>query len=122
MEEEVHVPQGLAMFESSEAKEPIDFELTTNEYALAEGRGEDNFYDYKIRPCDIPCNGTLIIKNEKTGKLEAIPIQNYFLISRQCKIHEFRKLEATDTAALVNQFGTRQAKRFYNMRLNTSKT
>ena len=122
MEGATQVSQGLAIFESGETKEPIDFERSTNENGGAEARGEDRLYAYKMEPSDIPCNGTLLIKNTKTGQLEAIPVNNYYLVSRQCKVHEFTKLETTDKAALVTQFGTRQAQRIYNMRLGASKT
>ena len=55
----------VALFESGEAKEPIDFELTTNENGDFEGKGEDNFYEYTISPSDTPCSGTLIVQNDK---------------------------------------------------------
>ena len=119
---ETQVSQSLAIFESGEPKDHIDFEPAFNELSLIEGRGEDNFYSYVMRPYDIPCNGTLLVKNKKTGEMKAIPVQKYFSVSRECKIHEFTKLDQTDTAALVNQFGTRQAKRIYSMRQGSSKT
>lgn len=122
MEDQIKVPQALALLESGELKDPIDFQPSVDDDGVMKGQGQDEFHNYTIAPSDVPCNGTLIIRNKKTGEFQAIPVKNYYMISKQCKIHEFTSLQPTDTAGLVNQFGTRQAKRIYNLRQGTSKT
>lgn len=121
-EDQIKVPQALALLESGEIHDPLHFSPLSDENGDIRGQAQDDLSQYIIEPYNIPCNGTLIIKNSKTGEFEAIPVKNYFLISKQFTNHEFTPHQKTDTADLVNQFGSRQARRIYSLRQETSKT
>ncbi|OHT16300.1 hypothetical protein TRFO_13313 [Tritrichomonas foetus] len=121
MSDEIPVPQSLAMFECGEPKSDLHFALSRGEDGTIEGAGEDKLNQFFIQPADITCSGTLLIRNKKTGEIKSVPVNNYLMISRQSKLNDFEKLNTLNTADLVNQFGTRQAKRIYSMRQATSK-
>ncbi|KAH0790431.1 hypothetical protein GPJ56_005727 [Histomonas meleagridis] len=117
MTEEVVFPQTLAMFDCGESRGEIHFAVNKDANGNLLADGEDDLYQYLALPSDVVCSGTIFVRNNKTGAIKAIPVDKFIQISRQCKIQNYRKIETADTADLVNRFGTRQAKRIYNMRL-----
>lgn len=116
-ENEVTMPQTLAMFECGESRGEIHFKTYKEDNEIY-STGGDALYYYRADPSDVICHGTVFIRNKKTGEYKAIPVSNFVQISRHCKIQNYEKIQSADTASLVNKFGTRQAKRIYNMRSN----
>ena len=115
------VSQSLALFECGEPKENLTFSLSGDENDSIVGTSKDKLYHYILSPSDVNCAGTLIIRDKTTGEMKAVPVEKFMMVSRQSKFTDFTKMEATDTATLVNQFGTRQAKRIYNLRQGSAK-
>lgn len=115
MAEEIALPQTLAMFECGEARGEIHF-ATHKAGDEVYCTGDDALYEYRADRSDVACSGTIFIRNKETGACKAVPVSDFVQISRQCKIQNYEKIQSADTASLVNKFGTRQAKRIYNMR------
>ena len=117
MSEEVKFPQTMAMFDCGESRGEVHFVVNKDANGNLFADGEDDLYQYCGLPSEVVCSGTIFVRNKKTNEVKAIPVDKFIQISRQCKIQNYKKVENADTSALVNAFGTRQAKRIYNMRL-----
>ena len=110
-------PQTIAIFETGEGRGPIGFAAleTDNGYL---GFGEDELYTYHADLSDKMINGTIFIRNTKTGEYKSVPVHSMMEITRTNKItQQFSSQgEGPKAQELIEQFGTRAAQRIIKQR------
>jgi hypothetical protein len=117
---EVALAQSIAAYECGEGRRPLEFVVTEpSDVFLA--RSEDDLYDYIAVPADMPLTGTLFVRNRKTGEMKVIPVTNMLQIRRRCKLQQIEPVATVGNAELVSHFGSKAAKRIYNIRRQTVK-
>ena len=109
-------PQAIGIFENGEARSDLHFSgLPVDDGYL--GFAEDDLYQYEAHTSDKICNGTIFVRNTKTGDIKAVPVSTFMEIRRTIKIsQEISKGEDPKTQELIQQFGTRAAQRLIKQR------
>jgi hypothetical protein len=117
---ELAVPQSLAVYECGDGRSSLSFQIREpSEAALP--CASDDLYDYAALPLDTPLTGTLFVRSKATGAVRAIPVAQILQIQRRSRLSDFAPVTDAGTADLVERFGSRAAKRIYNVRQHSVK-
>ena len=110
-------PQVIGIFENGEARGNVHFSALPVDDGYI-GVAEDELYNYEAHTSDKLCNGTIFVRNAKTGEItKRIPVSTFMEIRRNIKINqEISKGEGPKTQELIEQFGTRAAQRIIKQR------
>jgi hypothetical protein len=108
---ELALPQSLAVYECGEGRSALAFEVVDSGPAQA----EDDIYDYRASPSDLPITGTLFVRNKVSGEVKAIPVSQILQIQRESKLGEFSPVESADGVDLITNFGSRAARRLVKL-------
>jgi hypothetical protein len=117
---DVSLPQSLAAYECGEGRSSLTFHIEDPSDS-SPVRAEDDIYDYAAVQSDFPITGTLFVRSKTTGEMKTIPVSQLLQIQRRSRLSEFAPVENADTADLISNFGSRAAKRIYNLRQQTVK-
>jgi len=121
MAEDIPTPSSVAMFENGESRGETHYFLEKQQDDSFIGVGDDNLYNYQMRINEMPFNGSLFVRNKKTGEIKPIPTEKLMQISRLSKISQEETVSKAGVQDLVKSFGTRAAQRIMKLRSNTSK-
>ena len=120
MTTDVPIPQTIAMFENGESKEDaLYFDAVKDENGfLAVAEPEKSIYKYKGEQSDQYVNGTIVVRNMKTGEFKMIPVDKIMQIRRKLKLQQQTSTSVSDpkTEELIEKFGTRAAQRIIKQR------
>ncbi|EAX93830.1 hypothetical protein TVAG_177380 [Trichomonas vaginalis G3] len=119
-ENQVQLPQSIAIFECGESRKPVQFTATAveNDHVI---EGKDDLYNYDITPMETYATGTIFIRNKNTGEMKAIPVEQYVQISRSLLIKREETTVSKGVVGLVENFGTRASKRILKQRQSAGK-
>ena len=102
-------PPMMAVFETGESRGEVVFDQISADEGDIIGKGSDNLYDYSLTPMEDGVTGTLFVRNKKTHKVRAIPIEQLLEVQRNCRIHKNEEDENAGIDGLINNFGTRKS-------------